>query len=154
MNIFYLDKSPKTCAKYHNDKHVVKMILETAQLLCGAHWSTGGQAPYKLSHKNHPCSIWVRQSEENYLWLCMLGRELCHEYTRRYGKIHKTSEVLTWCADNRPNIPKGKFTEPPLAMPDDCKIANSAILSYRNYYIKEKRDFCSWKNTTTPSWFK
>jgi len=57
MNIFYLDKNTTKCAHYHNDKHVVKMILETAQLLCGAHWVTGGEAPYKLSHSNHPSSI-------------------------------------------------------------------------------------------------
>ena len=154
MNIFYLDKNVKKCAQYHNDKHVVKMILETAQLLCGAHWATGGEAPYKLSHKNHPSAIWTRTNIENYLWLCMLGRELCHEYTRRYGKYHKTSEVITWCCDNHPKIPEGRFFEPPLAMPDECKIANSAILSYRNYYLTEKRSFSTWKNGKIPSWFK
>jgi len=154
MNIFYLDKSVVKCAKYHNDKHVVKMILETAQLLCGAHWATGGEAPYKLSHKNHPCAIWVRQSMSNYVWLCKLGRQLCHEYTKRYGKFHKTSDIITWCVDNPPNIPENGFTDPPMAMPDDCKIANNAILSYRNYYMKEKRAFSTWKNGNPPSWFK
>ena len=154
MNIFYLDRSVIKCAKYHCDKHVVKMILETAQLLCTAHWATGGTAPYKPTHLNHPSAIWVRQSEENYIWLCMLGRELCHQYTRRYNKIHKTSEILTWCVDNRPDLPKGTFTEPPLAMPDECKIADSAILSYRNYYMTEKRGICTWKNQNPPSWFK
>jgi hypothetical protein len=154
MNIFYLDKSVVKCAKYHNDKHVVKMILETAQLLCGAHWATGGEAPYKLSHKNHPCAIWVRQSSSNYAWLCKLGRQLCLEYTKRYNKFHKTSDIITWCADNIPNIPDNGFTEPPLAMPEHCKIANSAILSYRNYYITEKRGFSTWKNQNPPSWFK
>jgi hypothetical protein len=154
MNIFYLDKNVTKCAKYHNDKHVVKMILETAQLLCGAHWATGGEAPYKLSHKNHPSAIWTRTNIENYRWLCMLGRELCHEYTRRYGKYHKTSEVLTWCCDNLPNIPEGKFFEPPMAMPEHCKIGNSSILSYRNYYMTEKKSFSTWKNGETPEWFK
>ena len=64
MNIFILDNNPQLCAQYHNNKHVVKMILESAQLLCGAHWVTGGEAPYRLSHKNHPCSIWVRECLE------------------------------------------------------------------------------------------
>ncbi len=66
MNIFYLHSDPTKCAQFHNDKHVVKMILETAQLLCGCHWAIGSHAPYKLSHKNHPCSIWVRQDLNNY----------------------------------------------------------------------------------------
>jgi len=62
MNIFFLDFDTEKCAKYHCDKHVVKMILETAQLLCGTHWVIGSEAPYKLSHKNHPCAIWTRES--------------------------------------------------------------------------------------------
>lgn len=154
MNIFYLDKNPEKCAKYHNDKHVVKMILETAQLLCGAHWVTGGEAPYKLSHKNHPSAIWTRTNIENYNWLCELGINLCWEYSYRYGKTHKSYDIILWCCDNKPNIPQDKFFEPPLAMPDVCKIGTSAILSYRNYYIIEKRSFCSWKNRDIPDWFR
>ena len=79
MNIFVLDENPQVAAQMHNDKHVVKMILETAQLLCGVHHMVGGDydIPYKLSHKNHPCAIWVRQCIENYIWLCDLGLSLC-----------------------------------------------------------------------------
>ena len=154
MNIFFLDTDPAVAARAHCDKHVVKMILETAQLLCGAHWATGGTAPYKATHLNHPCAIWTRTNMSNYAWLCMLGRELCCEYTRRYGKHHKTSEVITWCCDNHPNIPEGRFFDPPLAMPDHCKVAGNAILSYRNYYMTEKRSFSRWKNGEIPSWFK
>lgn len=152
MNIFYLDKNTTKCAEYHNDKHVVKMILETAQLLCGAHWSTGGEAPYKLSHKNHPCSIWVRKDLNNYLWLCDLGVKLCWEYNHRYGKTHKTYDVLLWCAENHPDIPNNKFTPPPLAMPDEYK-ERCHVQSYRNYYLGEKFDFCKWKNREIPNWF-
>ena len=143
MNIFFLDYDPKKCAQYHNDKHVVKMILETAQLLCGVHWVTGNEAPYKLSHKNHPCSIWTRSSLENYLWLCELGLELCIEYEYRYGKKHKTYDVIMWCILNKPNISDVEFTSPPLAMPDHCKIDNNPIKSYRNYYMTEKSSFCN-----------
>ena len=78
------------------------MILESSQLLCGVHWLSGSEAPYKLSHRNHPCSIWTRKSLSNYLWLCELGLELCNEYTRRYGKTHKTKQILEWCLDNKP----------------------------------------------------
>ncbi len=96
MNIFVLDQDPKVCAKYHNNKHVVKMILETAQLLCGVHHMVESkiEIPYKLSHKNHPCSIWARECIENYVWLCDLGMELCFEYTYRYGKKHKSQAVF------------------------------------------------------------
>jgi hypothetical protein len=152
MNIFYLDKNTTKCAQYHNDKHVVKMILETAQLLCGSHWMTNGEAPYRLSHKNHPCSIWVRQDLNNYLWLCDLGIKLCWEYNHRYGKTHMTYDTLLWCAENHPKIPNEKFTNPPLAMPDEYKEL-CHVQSYRNYYIGEKRDFSTWKNRDIPNWF-
>lgn len=140
---------------YHNDKHVVKMILETAQLLCGVHHMTESpleNVPYKLSHKNHPCSIWARESMDNYLWLCELGMELCAEYTFRYGKRHKSQQVIEWCIDNRPNIPEEGFTVPAKAMPDQYKVED-VVQSYRNYYLGEKKSFCNWKNRNTPSWF-
>lgn len=152
MNIFYLDKNVNKCAQYHNDKHVVKMILETAQLLCGSHWATGGTAPYKLSHKNHPCSIWVREDLNNYYWLCDLGMELCEEYTYRYGKRHKSQDIINWCCENKPNIPDVKFTEPPLAMPEPYK-EKCHVQSYRNYYMGDKRTFSNWKYRDVPSWF-
>jgi hypothetical protein len=167
MNIFFLDWDTKKCAEYHCDKHVVKMILETAQLLCGAHHvshqvptkyppstdQVTEQVPYKLSHKNHPCAIWTRESLSNYLYLCDLGLELCKEYTYRYGKRHKSQEVIEWCLQNRPNIHDVDFTNPPLAMGDEYKIGDDVIESYRNYYKGAKKDFAKWKNRETPSWF-
>lgn len=152
MNIFFLDFDTKKCAEYHCDKHVVKMILETAQLLCGAHWVSGSEAPYRLSHKNHPCSIWVRESLSNYLYLCDLGLELCKEYTYRYGKRHKSQDIIEWCIVNKLNIIDKGFTSPPKAMPDEYKV-ESVIDSYRNYYIGAKKDFVSWKNRPIPEWF-
>lgn len=154
MNIFFLDFDVKKCAEYHCDKHVVKMILETAQLLCSAHHVTGGSAPYKLSHKNHPCSIWVRSSLSNYLYLCELGLKLGEEYTHRYGKKHKSVEVIEWCLVNRPNIHDVDFTSPPLAMGDEYKIGNDVIESYRNYYKGAKSNIVSWKNREKPFWFE
>ena len=152
MNIFFLDSDPKKCAEYHCDKHVVKMILETAQLLCGAHWVSGNNAPYKLSHKNHPCSIWVRSSLSNYLYLTMIGIELCKEYTHRYGKRHKSREIIEWCIDNKPNIPDIGITDLPKAMPEQFKVKDP-IKSYRNYYIGAKASFCKWTNRKEPDWF-
>ena len=153
MNIFILDWNQNTCARYHNDKHVVKMILETAQLLCGAHWATGGEAQYKLSHKNHPCAIWVREDLNNYLWLCELGLNLCWEYKHRYGKTHKSYDVIIWCCDNHPKIPNNQLTEAPTAMPEQYKVPGNVVQSYRNYYMGEKAGFANWKNREVPSWF-
>ena len=155
MNIFFLDFDTQKCAQYHCDKHVVKMILETAQLLCGVHHVTPQvtpQVPYKLSHKNHPCAIWTRESLSNYLYLCDLGLELCKEYTYRYGKRHKSQDVIEWCITNKPNIVDIGFTTPPKAMPDEYKVMD-VVESYRNYYIGAKKDFCVWKNREVPEWF-
>ena len=156
MNIFVLDQDPRVCATYHNDKHVVKMILETAQLLCGVHHMTESNldVPYGLSHKNHPCSIWARKSLENYIWLCDLGMELSKEYTHRYGKKHKSQDIIEWCLINLPDIPEvGYMTEQPKAMPDECK-TDDVVESYRRYYIMEKSSFCNWKNREIPNWYK
>lgn len=158
MNIFFLDWDVDKCAKDHCDKHVVKMILETAQLLCGVHHVTAhdtdqvtDQVPYKLSHKNHPCSIWTRSSLSNYLYLCELGLALCKEYTHRYGKRHKSQEVIEWCLINKPNIKDIGFTEPPKAMPEEYKV-NDVVESYRNYYRGAKMGFAVWKNGYNPEW--
>lgn len=144
MNIFFLSLSPKEAARLHCDKHVVKMIIETAQLLYSAHWLLNPENlpdfAYKLAHKNHPCSIWVRKSLENYLWLCSLGLWLCEEYQYRYGehKIHKTEFHIKWLFDHPPkSIPDIGFTKPVQAMPDEFKHADT-ITAYRTYYIESK----------------
>lgn len=152
MNIFYLDKNPKICASYHNDKHVLKMLVETGQLLSSAHWMTGSEAPYKKTHVNHPCAIWTRESIDNYNWLCEMGMFLCEEYTSRYHKTHKTSSVIWWLRENKPNLPKIGFTEPPQAMPDPYKVPNNSVKAYRNYYLGEKLSFSTWKNGYIPDW--
>ena len=153
MNIFFLDFDTKKCAQYHCDKHVVKMILETAQLLCGVHWISGSEAPYKLSHKNHPCAIWTRECIENYDWLCDLGLELSKEYTYRYNKRHKSQDIIEWCIQNKPNLKSnGVITKFALAMPEECKVDN-VIDSYRKYYKTEKSSLASWKNREIPYWY-
>jgi hypothetical protein len=154
MNIFVLDENPWKAAWYQCDKHVVKMILETAQLLCSAHWMTGGEAHYRLTHKNHPCSKWARESLNNYKWLAVHGRALCHEYTKRYNKVHKTQEVIYWCENNLPNIPSNGLTEFPLAMPDDVKTPGDPVKSYRDYYRKYKKDIVKWNHSEKPEWYE
>ena len=149
MNIFYLHAEPKVCAQYHVDKHVVKMILETAQLLSTTHWMTGSEGPYRQTHKNPPSAIWTRSNKANYTWLCKLGMELGKEYTHRYGKIHKTQKHLEWLSTNVPNIPDCKFTQPTLAMPEVFMCDNS-LLAYRKYYTYGKKHLHSWKKREQP----
>jgi hypothetical protein len=142
MNIFFLHWNPRIAAQYHCDKHVVKMIIETAQLLYSVHWTLNSPLPvnaYKLAHKNHPCSIWVRQSLTNYFWLCTLGWWLCKEYQYRYGehKTHKTEEHILWLIHNAPDLPNIGMTFPALAMPEQYKTDNP-IRAYRKFYIGSK----------------
>ena len=142
MNIFFLDKDPHIAAIYHCDKHVVKMILECAQLLYCAHWVLNPcevpEFAYKKTHINHPCSIWVRESIENYEWLCELAIELCKEFTFRYNKIHKTQRHIEWLICNPPfDIPAVKQTPIRLAMPEEYKTTDP-IESYRLFYIESK----------------
>jgi len=156
MNLFYLARSRKRCARFHCNKHVVKMILETAQLLCTALWVNGQEAPYRKTHVNHPCAIWARANKSNFRWLLKFGKILCKEYTFRYGKIHKTQSVLEslTCPDA---LPEGIFTEPPQCMPDQYKVKDNAKLAYRNYYRIGKADIHknsedSWKFRKIPNW--
>lgn len=157
MNIFYLSNNPVKCAQYHCDKHVVKMVVETAQLLSTAHRVLDEPCDlpvYKATHKNHPSAIWCRQSSNNYNWLWYLLRSLCVEYTYRYDKIHKCqhSGLLDTLMNTPKNIAIGQFTEPPPAMPDEYK-TSSAIQSYMNYYNGAKRSFATWKRRQPPAWF-
>lgn len=174
MNIFYLHEKPETCAQLHCDKHVVKMIIEYAQLMSTAHrvldgdlyndktkngrnikrWrlsSDNAEAViYKASHINHPSGIWTRATDENYKWLYTLWLELCKEYTHRYGKKHLTQEKLEHILCNIPtNIPSGPLTEVPQAMPDDVKTTDP-IDAYKSYYRQYKQAFAKWTNRQTP----
>ena len=141
MNIFYLHSDPVEAAKLQYNKHVVKMILESAQMLCTAHHVCGdpNDVPYKPAHLNHPSTIWVRQSIPNYYWLYEHMIALGQEYTRRYGKEHLT---ITKCGTPLCFCPAGitssEFTEPPQAMPDEYKVDGDSITAYWNYYIGDK----------------
>jgi hypothetical protein len=140
MNIFYLHSNPKVAASYFYDKHKVKMILESAQMLCTAHIALGNEdVPYKKSHLNHPSSVWVRTNNENYQWLYDHMLALGKEYTKRYNKTHLT---ITKCKDilavAPSSIPAGSFNEPPQCMPDEYKVENDSVSAYWNYYEQEK----------------
>lgn len=146
MNIFYLDSNPRTAAMAMTNKHVVKMILESAQLLSTAHHvldgnnATNKHLLYKPTHVNHPSAVWVRESIENYSWLYFHFIALCEEYTARYGKVHATQVKLERILANAPiNIPRVPATPVRLAISDVTHhVPNDPIKSYRNYYVAEK----------------
>ena len=137
MNIFYIHPDPIKAALDLADDHIRKMQIESAQMCCTTHWETGSTAPYKRAHWNHPSTIWTRQSIQHYRWLVKHGLEICNEFVKRYGKQHKTKEVLEWCRDNEPNIPDNGFVTPPQCMPEEFKRPNT-IEAYKNFYVYDK----------------
>ena len=177
MNIFILDENIDKCAEYHVDKHVVKMPLESAQMLCTTHWINKyvGYRPRKLTSEewatvreyrqverrsfpylptmhNHPCSVWVRSSLDNYEYLYALALAINDEYGYRYGgRSHKSvHEVIL----NLPDItfPRIGLTPFAQAMPENLK-GTDAIEAYRRYYYTEKTELASWKHREKPKWW-
>ena len=178
MNIFYLDSNPVKSAELHCDKHVVKMIIEYAQLMSTAHRVLDGDlyedrtannhrikrwrladsnmegVVYKASHINHPSAIWTRESDANYQFVYDMFVALCDEYTYRYGRVHLTEQKLKDLLQHTPtNIASKTFVEPPQAMPDDVKTTN-AVDAYQNYYRVYKKDFAKWTDRQIPSFMK
>ena len=146
MNIFYLDKDPIAAAVVQYNKHVVKMILESAQMLCAAHHILGDpdDVPYKLAHKNHPCTIWVRENSLHYDWLYEHMMALGDEYTARYNKTHMSIDKCKHLNIHPRNIPHETFEQPPQCMPDEYK-NECSVQAYWNYYIGEKHTIANPK---------
>ena len=94
MNIFFLDRDPETVARFHSDQHIVKMVLETAQILCAALFRHGIAAPYKPTHARHPSVLWAGDSLSHWLWTRRLGLELGAEYTFRRDRVHASAEII------------------------------------------------------------
>ena len=154
MNIFWLDTDPSKCAKYMCDKHIVKMILETAQLLCSAFKTSKVIPPYRVTHYNHPCAIWARTSKQNFEKLYEYGICLSNEYTYRYERVHKSLAVIEWCYMNIYHVVFEGITEtePPQCMPDEYKHA-ALVTAYRTYYIhKQTKIKMTWMNRQKPKW--
>lgn len=140
MNIFYLDTNPKLCASYHNDKHIVKMPTETAQILSTALYRNGllySPRLYKPTHLNHPCVLWASENECNFIWLCYLGLWMGREYTKRYNKNHKAIEVIKYCKKFSYILPEGLPTNPVQCMPEQY-FKSDPVQAYRDYYLHEK----------------
>ena len=176
MNIFYISKDPVQAAEWMVDKHVVKMILESAQLLSTAHRILDGQENlgksktgrnvkrwilpdsregvlYSATHINHPSAIWCRQSVENYNWLADHMFALLYEYTYRYNKQHKIEGELSYMLQSPPfALKEYDMTVMPSAMADEYKISDDPLVNYRNYYKIGKARMHKWTNRQPPEW--
>ena len=177
MNIFYIETDPYDAAQSMVDKHVVKMILETAQLLSTAHRLLDGEEYvgqsqsgrkakrwrlpderedilYSATHINHPSAFWCRQTIHNYNWLCCHFEGLLIEYTYRYGKTHKCAEPkFRQLLQTIPaKIPVGPLTPVTPAMLDEYKVGVDSLASYRNYYKQGKTHLHKWTKRQPPVW--
>ena len=181
MNIFVLDMNPQTAAQMQCDKHVVKMIVESAQMLSTAHRMIDGylekrpsksgkrmvdywvhpdkekeEVLYKAVHHKHPCTVWTMESVYNYRWHYDHFCALLDEYTYRYGKKHGTEKLRFWLAPVPRRIPQVKWTEFPLAMQHEpqCIHEGQTVRSYREYYqTKQDRFKMVWTKRPVPEWF-
>ena len=144
MNIFVTDPSPTVSAQSLPDKHIVKMPLESCQMLAivaSTKWGHGfgklpklDGTPYltdKGAFRGHPCTIWA---QENYRWLIEHGLALCAEYTHRYGKVHSCQHTLEHAKMIFPPS-NGEVTPFARAMPDEFKYDTSidTITAYKRY---------------------
>lgn len=151
MNIFAVDRCPAASAVALHDAHVVKMVLESAQLLCGPHEG----APMERTHFNHPCAVWVRSSRANYLWLIDHAIALADEYRERFGRQHGALPAIQWCAARMMAIRPGPLLPHAQAMPVEYR-GPCAHTAYRRYYLACKMaDRCGrpqrWRRQP-PSW--
>ena len=159
MNIFVLHQNPKLAAQMQCDKHVVKMILESAQMLSAAHRTLDGDTYadanglYKTTHKNHPCTKWVQESIFNYRWLYVHFIALGEEYTYRYGKEHLSITKLKDPLEKIPdNIPVKRLT--PFAQATGDIKEDTVVNTYREYYMHKQNKFnMAWTNRDMPNWF-
>lgn len=152
MNIFALDLNPEICASYHCDIHSYSMLKEAVQLLSGVLRVQGIKAGYELTHKNNRCSVWARTSLDNWLWLKQLATFLNREWKERYhhNRNHKSFEIMRTLPT--PDLPRLGLTPFALAMPK-CYQREDPVLSYRIYYLSDKRYFAKWKTGKIPYWW-
>ena len=156
MNLFFIDRCPIKSAQQLCDKHVVKMVLETAQMCSTAlhEWDEALISTYKSAYKNHPMTVWVRENMPNFYWALTHGLAIGKEYTHRYGKHHKSTAVLLEMRDTfMDEHDHYKFyTPPPQCMPDEYKHEDT-VTAYRNYYFGAKKSFAKWAYSDTPDWW-
>jgi len=146
MNIFAVDLNPQKAAMHLHNKHIIKMILESAQMLCTTQRLFGNSNfnLYNIAFVNHPCTIWVRTTQQNYNWLFLHFIYLLEEYKYRYNKIHSCERLIKYLVYAPIEMYSYGLTPFAKAMPDKYKVYDS-VQSYRNYYINEKIQNNFWK---------
>jgi hypothetical protein len=154
MNIFVLDSDPRIAAQAQCDKHVVKMVLETAQILSTVAASRGISTRYRPTHASHPCTLWAGLSGANWRWILAHGQALAEEYSLRYGRAHASSAVIEELAHSVECDAFEQQEQTPFAqaMPDEYKNP-CAVTAYRAYYRGAKADICRWTVRAAPDWF-
>ena len=157
MNIFILDADTQKSAQYHCDKHVVKMILEYAQIMSTVQYLQGvkNSVLYKPTHAHHPAVLWASKSVANYQYLYNLWLALCQEYTKRYGKQHATYTKLrdalkVQSIDTAITIPPSIMDN--LAI-NEPKTLGDVVSNYRHLYLTEKRAIVKYAHSEVPAWF-
>ena len=152
LNIFLLDHDIKRCAQYHCDQHVIKMIVESVQILCTVLNKMDLKTPYKSTHSKHPCVLWVGESYDNFLWLKDLALLLNEEYLYRFDKQqdHRSIAVLRSISDYR--YARRGLTPFAQAMPNEYKVQGDPVSAYRRFYIGEKMYFARWTRREQPEW--
>jgi len=171
VNIFVLDRDPRRAARYHCDRHVVKMVLESAQLLSTALWIVDERRARRLhargllylpTHRRHPCTLWLAESLANYRWLTHLAGALVDEYHYRYDeRTHASEPVIAHCrrfafsqaAERLTPWASKRRTLFALAMPEQYRCADP-VEAYRRYYLGEKAPICVWTRRRMPEWFR
>ena len=159
MNLFFIDRCPIKSAQQLCDKHVVKMVLETAQMCSTAlhEWDEALNSTYKSAYKNHPMTVWVRENDANMAWAVLHGLSIGREYTYRYGKNHKSTTVLENIAEYmfHDNFDEDYdlHTTPPQCMPDEFK-CDDYVEAYRAYYRKDKAHILQWTGRPEPDWIR
>lgn len=155
MNIFIVDEDPCVAARALCNKHICKMIVESAQLMSAAY--PRGSTRYAHTHVNHPCALWARQSLSNFKWLMLHSLEMCEEYTRRYHRTHKTESVIYEMLDALPNIPDVGLTPFARAIKEPWKTQTMnlpIVEAYRQFYIGDKAKFAKWApHAQPPRWW-
>ena len=163
MNIFFLDKTPELSAEMLCDKHIPKMLLESAQMLSTAvrkYEKETDTTPlakpiYKSAYPNHPMTKWVGETKGNFEWALENAIYIHEEYRFRFNKNHKSYKVIKNIInfELQAHLPGGDMTTPPQCMPDEYK-DNNYVTAYRNYYKGEKEYFAKWeKGRQQPEWW-
>src|ERR1700744_5095204 len=155
MNIFAVDSDPVLCAQALDDKRLLKMILETAQILSSAlsnlgYWKSN---LYRPTHVNHPCVQWAGASRRNFDWLVLYGIALGQEYKHRFGRFHRSVSVVMNASERFKDCPLDALSMTPFPNCTGWK-GRSVQDAYRAYLSVDKwTETSRWTKRSKPEWY-